>query len=83
MLGDGIKPLGDCMTITTRDYDRIREQDSQRMWVVQILSQLQKRDFFGTVSIKMEKGQVRRVVLEENLIPPISTATGSTQRSSA
>lgn len=56
----------------SKDFDAVREQDYQRAWVLQILAKQQKDEFFGTISIKMEKGIVRRIVKEENIIPPPS-----------
>lgn len=42
----------------------------QRAWVVQLVAAAQSRDFFGDLTIKFEKGQIKRVRNETNLVPP-------------
>lgn len=56
-----------------------RLHDVQRAWVLQVLGSAQQRGFFGTITIKMEQGAIKRVLKEESLMPPeVETSRGVT-----
>lgn len=52
------------------DPGRRREQDSQLAWLESVLKDLQRRGWFGTVTIVLEEGMVKRLKREESLLPP-------------
>jgi hypothetical protein len=45
-------------------------QESERLWVMQIIQAAQSRKLYGSITLKFENGGVVRVVKEENLLPP-------------
>lgn len=47
----------------------------QRVWVNSLFTVAQQREWFGTITIKMERGKVVRLVKEESLLPPNVTDT--------
>jgi len=44
--------------------------EQQRIWIEQIFGSIQKREWFGTLTIKIEAGVIKRLVKAESLIPP-------------
>jgi hypothetical protein len=47
------------------------KHNSDKMWLDQILVAAQGRRYFGTFSIIMEDGEIRRIKKEESLMPPV------------
>lgn len=50
------------------------EQGSEevRNWLMSMIQSAQARSFFGTLTIKMEGGEIKRVEKTESLLPPHS-----------
>jgi hypothetical protein len=53
------------------DYQKRREFERDNTWLMQIVSQIQSREFYGKLSITFEKGRTQRVLKEESLKPPV------------
>lgn len=49
---------------------RDEEKRDHNDWVSDRIRDLQEADWFGTVTIKMEGGVVKRMILETSLLPP-------------
>jgi hypothetical protein len=49
---------------------RLDQEEQQRRWVEQLLSQAQARRFYGRITLILEDGTVRRATKEESLKPP-------------
>lgn len=47
-----------------------QRQASQCKWLEGLLADAQKRKWFGTISIKLKRGMIDVVLLEESLKPP-------------
>lgn len=50
--------------------DRKKQREQHLVWLTQLIAQAQLRGFYGTLSVTMEDGVIRRVVKEESLKPP-------------
>ena len=50
--------------------ERARDKDAQRSYVTGVLAKLQFDDWWGTITIKLEKGDIRRVEKNEVLLLP-------------
>ena len=53
------------------DREKRDRMERQSSWVSQLVAQAQVRGFYGKLVITMESGEVRRVVKEESLKPPL------------
>lgn len=53
-----------------RKPDQIKQDETDRDWIDGLVRSAQLRDFFGSLIIRFEAGSVKRVVKEENLMPP-------------
>ena len=59
---------------TTTKSDARGQQEQDRAWMAQLISQAQTRRYYGKLVVTMEDGVIRRVVKEESLKPPSSGA---------
>ena len=46
------------------------DKDYNAVWLQQQLNALRRKDWFGTLELKYEKGLVKRVILHESRVPP-------------
>lgn len=49
---------------------KARHHDVQRAWLASVLATAQLRGFYGTLTLKLEGGIIKRVEKMETLIPP-------------
>ncbi len=50
--------------------EKRRQNQSDLTWVHGIVAQAQKRDWFGVITFKMERGVMKRAITEESHVPP-------------
>jgi len=51
-------------------YKKKRLQEKQVSWAQQILASALAQGWWGTITIKIEAGAIKRVVKAESLVPP-------------
>lgn len=56
--------------MTSRSPEQNRQDEMDRDWVLGLMSSVQLRAFFGSLTLKFEGGVLKRVVKEESLVPP-------------
>lgn len=62
------------MTREQRDRELFSQQ---RAWVGSLVSSAQSKRWYGTITLKIEEGVIRRAVKEESLKPPTYPASSA------
>jgi hypothetical protein len=52
------------------EFSRTRESEEQRTWVSSVLASLLAKRWYGSFTIKVEDGLIKRIVTETSMIPP-------------
>jgi len=53
-----------------RDNNKPKKQKAQILWLLEQITELQKNNFYGKVTITLEEGLIQRTQKEESLKPP-------------
>lgn len=56
--------------MSDRDYSVTRSQEKSRSWILGKLATAQTKQFYGRMIIKMEKGMIVQMEIQESHKPP-------------
>ena len=62
------------------DLKKRKKWEQERIWLEQLVSQIQLKGFYGKITLTFEQGHIRRVQKEESLKPPVHAVGSSESR---
>ena len=51
-------------------YQERRAKEKERVWLDSMIQSDMLHDFYGTITVKLEKGHIRHIAREQTILPP-------------